>query len=312
MIRPLFPLMNTSPYRLAITPFTCSKFCLLQGNVHIHRGMTKFLTYKLRQICLSYPGIDPHLKSAEQWPSSRLGEPAWDWEGPGGHRLYALYVHFFGAHSVHGHEHRIGLTLLWHLWDRKPDRGITSPNVLCVMQRTIGTYADTGNRFTLIFIYGSWNNPDPAYADTELELLKVSMCKAWSWSYGRPTADFSSPPYSTTLSRRLVSQSGGQALTEYLDWRYSQVLDCMASVTVTNSVVLLVLLIFSEFFAIIEGQYASDYPSPIPVIIKSPYFNFWLASDSNITTPGGRWPVFYSGVVRRNCCMLGEPTWRIL
>lgn len=66
---------------------------------------------------------------------------------------------------------------------------------------------------------------------------------------------------------------------------------------VTNSVILF--LIVSNFFAIIEGQYASDFPSPMPAVIKSPYFNVWLASDSNLTTPGGRWPTFYTGPVRR-------------
>jgi hypothetical protein len=62
----------------------------------------------------------------------------------------------------------------------------------------------------------------------------------------------------------------------------------------------LVLLIFSNFFTTIGGQYASDFPSPVPVVIKSPYFNFWLPSDSNLTTPGGRWPTFYTGSVRRD------------
>jgi hypothetical protein len=64
-------------------------------------------------------------------------------------------------------------------------------------------------------------------------------------------------------------------------------------------VILWVFLIFTNFFATVRGQYAPDYPSPLPVVIKSPYFNFWLASDSDLTTPGGRWPVFYTGLVRR-------------
>jgi len=73
----------------------------------------------------------------------------------------------------------------------------------------------------------------------------------------------------------------------------------------TNSVVLLVFLIFFSF-GTVKGQYASDFPSPMPMVIKSPYFNFWLPSDSNLTTPGGRWPMFYTGAVRR------DPTRRVI
>jgi hypothetical protein len=47
---------------------------------------------------------------------------------------------------------------------------------------------------------------------------------------------------------------------------------------VGRSLFLFAFLVFSDFFVIIEGQYASDYPSPMLVVIKSPYFNFWLAS----------------------------------
>jgi hypothetical protein len=46
----------------------------------------------------------------------------------------------------------------------------------------------------------------------------------------------------------------------------------------------------------VSGQYASTYPSPIPLVIKSPYFNIWIASDGNLTTPGV-WPKFFSGPV---------------
>jgi len=49
----------------------------------------------------------------------------------------------------------------------------------------------------------------------------------------------------------------------------------------------LIYYLSSFIFVFVNGQYASTYPAPIPLINKSPYFNIWITSDDGLTMPGG-------------------------
>lgn len=49
---------------------------------------------------------------------------------------------------------------------------------------------------------------------------------------------------------------------------------------------------------VVDAQYTSSLPEPIPLIHKSPYFNAWIRADANLSTPEDRWPIFFNGHVR--------------
>lgn len=49
------------------------------------------------------------------------------------------------------------------------------------------------------------------------------------------------------------------------------------------------LVVFTCFFSVVSGQYASSFPVPIPLVQRSPYFGSWLPVK-NVTQIGGQWP----------------------